>query len=691
MLSNTVLSVDKKASKFAELCEITFKKQPIVDARKSCLLNRKLAEKRGLLPQVKRILKVLIKIESKSANHLNVVSLFKEQSLLTSNKLEEYFLARGQASYYYHLGKFSHAEKYFIRGFALAKQLDEPIYLAKSYNDIGLVHFRKLEYKKAILFYKKSLAIKEQLNRIKDSGVTLNNIGLIYYRLGEFKKSLKYYSQAFEKYQKALHSDPDSKLLIKKITHINTDLSAVYLRLGERELSSKKLKDVFSDIEHSQSNNEKIARLTDLAEGLLDNNEYTLASTLLKKAESYIPIGSERHAKLLFYIGEAESHLENWSKSKQYTVLAIEKAEKNKDDSVLLRAYGLLSQIYFHQGNFENAFKNLRHHELINQEDTKKRYDDDLRQVKYEFEIERAEKELLTKEVALLSSENSNYKLTAVIYIFIVLLGFLFIISYYKISLNKQKRKLLLAELEKHKTLLLELDKPLINFKHLFQNVEEHIVACTEAGYLIYTNIPNLKNKPNLKVLNLRELSKSLNMTLENVSRSGKNLDMNIQKFDFLESEYKVKVFPVLNNEYVIFQFFTEVAGLFDVSGKLNLINRFSRSLNSLEVDKTDTASLRPLIVDVMELCVKTWVKITDTNKVEFAEQSHIWKVNIDDGRLRTRSLDKYLSVNTLPKQPRLKNVIKSCHFMLSQNKLIGSERELIEGYLAKIMEFEDH
>jgi hypothetical protein len=79
------------------------------------------------------------------------------------------------------------------------------------------------------------------------------------------------------------------------------------------------------------------------------------------------------------------------------------------------------------------------------------------------------------------------------------------------------------------------------------------------------------------------------------------------------------------------------------------------------------------------------WEKVTLSNRVEFADQSKVWKINIDEGRLRTRSLDKYLSVNSIPKNPRVNQVIKSCHFMLTLEKVKPLDRKKIEFYLQKL------
>jgi hypothetical protein len=86
-----------------------------------------------------------------------------------------------------------------------------------------------------------------------------------------------------------------------------------------------------------------------------------------------------------------------------------------------------------------------------------------------------------------------------------------------------------------------------------------------------------------------------------------------------------------------------------------------------------------------MKYCLKVWKKRTMQNKIEFAYQSKIWKINVDDGRLRTRSLDKYFSINAIPKNPRIHQVIKSCHFMLTLKQLNQDERVKIKFYIEKL------
>jgi hypothetical protein len=73
----------------------------------------------------------------------------------------------------------------------------------------------------------------------------------------------------------------------------------------------------------------------------------------------------------------------------------------------------------------------------------------------------------------------------------------------------------------------------------------------------------------------------------------------------------------------------------------------------------------RKNIVDLMILSVQCWEQSTKKNKIELAEESNIWRINVDGGRLRVRSMDRYLGVNKLPKVPRWRDVLKTAYFVL--------------------------
>lgn len=96
------------------------------------------------------------------------------------------------------------------------------------------------------------------------------------------------------------------------------------------------------------------------------------------------------------------------------------------------------------------------------------------------------------------------------------------------------------------------------------------------------------------------------------------------------------------------------------------------RSLsNLLEFTGNDTvttkAVTREQAVAVMNLALTCWQHILGKTKLELAEQSRIWPVYIDKSTPTTRTLDKYLNLNTCPKNPRHQRVIDTAEFVLRE------------------------
>lgn len=77
-------------------------------------------------------------------------------------------------------------------------------------------------------------------------------------------------------------------------------------------------------------------------------------------------------------------------------------------------------------------------------------------------------------------------------------------------------------------------------------------------------------------------------------------------------------------------------------------------------------AQLRELLVEVMSLSLRYWKQTTQKTKIELAEDSKVWTASIDSGgTYRTRTLDRYLRINTLPANPRSGEVLDTAYFVL--------------------------
>ena len=87
----------------------------------------------------------------------------------------------------------------------------------------------------------------------------------------------------------------------------------------------------------------------------------------------------------------------------------------------------------------------------------------------------------------------------------------------------------------------------------------------------------------------------------------------------------------------------------------------------------------REKTVELIKRSMQLWQKTTNLSKFDFAEKSGIWRVHLDRSSLQTRTLDKYLTIETLPKNPRWRDVIATAEFVLAECEGAESSEELAE------------
>ncbi len=98
-------------------------------------------------------------------------------------------------------------------------------------------------------------------------------------------------------------------------------------------------------------------------------------------------------------------------------------------------------------------------------------------------------------------------------------------------------------------------------------------------------------------------------------------------------------------------------------------------------------AAFRLALVELMLAVVEAWERSTGRNRIELAERSRIWRINIDDGRLRARAMERYLSLSRLPQNPRWRDVLRLAYYVLGECRLDTAERDdlqrRVDGVLA--------
>ena len=82
-------------------------------------------------------------------------------------------------------------------------------------------------------------------------------------------------------------------------------------------------------------------------------------------------------------------------------------------------------------------------------------------------------------------------------------------------------------------------------------------------------------------------------------------------------------------------------------------------------------------IVRAMQDALAAWERYGEGGKLALAEQSGQWRITNDNGTLKTRTLDKYLRIDTLPARPRSGNVIRTLRFVLETLADLPAQEQL--------------
>ena len=96
-------------------------------------------------------------------------------------------------------GNYNDALGYYYQALKVSREYKDQNGIAKAYNNIGVIHQKKLNLDKALEFFNKSLDIKLKINAsLKNIANTYSNIGIIYKKKGDYGNALKNYSKGLE-------------------------------------------------------------------------------------------------------------------------------------------------------------------------------------------------------------------------------------------------------------------------------------------------------------------------------------------------------------------------------------------------------------------------------------------------------------------------------------------------------------
>lgn len=520
---------------------------------------------------------------------LEIADLYSQQGLYADS---DYYLAKVKQSDWYlsdtivqyrwnrlvghkflHQTDYDQAKSYLEQGYKIAQREGDTEWLAKSSNDLGLIHFKLLDYKNALLYYKESLKYKEQIGNLYYIGTTLNNLGLLNKDLGNIEQAIEYYEQALDTFLNYTRTDNFDVRVFSNISHLYEDLAVIYALNGNNDKQSQYINKIIETFSTKLSTNEKVRALKNLALVHIKQEQSSEARQFINESRKFAGLNSNYLDEIAYidaYISYLEGDLEQ---ALVQANKALSHSQSANKPQVLSDIHQLFYTIYEQQGQYQQSFKHLNQHYQYKEQELQAQYQTDLQLINQQIAKERLERQLISEQ---LTREKQNNKIRSLSNIILGSLIILLALSFLLISLIYRKRKdkqALLASIKSHKEKLL---------------------------------------------------------LLESEATSDKDIQRDNQ--------------------------------------------------NSSDED------FRQSLVELLVETVNLWEKVTQSDRIELAEKSRIWRVSIDEGRLRTRSLDKYLNIQKIPQNPRWRNVVKTSHYVLAECHLSQADRASLEDKLEQVM-----
>ena len=96
----------------------------------------------------------------------------------------------------------------------------------------------------------------------------------------------------------------------------------------------------------------------------------------------------------------------------------------------------------------------------------------------------------------------------------------------------------------------------------------------------------------------------------------------------------------------------------------------------------------RRALVELMLSALEAWERATGTGRLELAEKSRIWRVAVDDGRVRARAMERYLGVSRLPQNPRWRDVVRTGYYVLEHCAMDPEARERLQRQVDAVLAY---
>ncbi|WP_223788250.1 tetratricopeptide repeat protein [Marinicella meishanensis] len=603
---------------------------------------------------------------------------------------------------------------FYEQALQVANQMADQALIANGYNDLGAINIELGRYQTALEWLQKSLSIHQQKQDHFRTALTLANLAEVFVLIDEHQLALTYFQDAYDAHAINLRQNPSQEAFYDPyIAHVEQDMGQLLIDSKDYKKAANRLKSALQKYQSHQMVAQQVRVLTTLAKLDLAQQQYQSAMTTLNQAvalEKTLPRAEHIELQLTLVQTLIETDQLVAAKEIAQSGLAMAREKTNlKAQADFLKS---LAVIHEFDNQIEASLDYQKQFQTIHNQELKQKYNQSL--LRLQNEIDASQKQ---REIAALASEKAQQEVTLLQQRWglagaSVLLILLFIYLYIQIKKKNLYRQQALRDQANHSKQLNALSNKSVDLALVLEGLKSPLICFDFAGKIhhqshglstIQDQDSHVKNEhPDIwiEVMNNLNEDDQLNQDLllksvnpERIAALA-NHHVWIHQLKFFE-DLLVAVFinPVEPEQVAISEaekikqhgeYLNTLSRLWHTGQKLSVdqIDRFAPLLAAMKVHQPtikhsvlSNHDLRVMAVEIMNTCVDYWEKNTGQDPLDLAEKSGLWLVSMHDGRLRIRTLNRYLDIKKLPANPRWKQVVKTAHFILSACELNINQR----------------
>lgn len=598
--------------------------------------------------------------------------------------LRDFRLARRRGILAFRQEKFSDALAQFRQAQELALAHSDETSLAQSWNDLGNVQRRIGNYREALNAYLASLELKRR-GKEEQLGPLYNNLANLYQDLGEYDTAQRRYAEALADYERAQRP--------RDAAHTRESLAAVLVKTGALEPAAEALDQVVAAFAQLGARADEIRAQVAVAALAQDRGQLPKARAALERAralaaELKLPLS----ANLALQTARLQRSDGDVAAARAVLAAALERQSPEAAERVRLLeasaeaafAAGDIKAAYALQQSFHEADARLRD----------AAHDRRLEQLRVQFDVAEQQRAIdrlaADNRVAALALRQRTTQLQlglACALVLLLLVAGGFMRARQRSQLAAAVREARLAderEQFRHSAEALRADSRRV--QSLLDRSRAALLAIDTAGALVAMNAAaagllgqrreDALGRPFADFLaapSQQVLQQALSQHDEQDAEVSLQLRLRDKgpalRCSLLPGDADIAVLQVVDSD--------ETAAGDDIDTEA--VAGEAARVDAAAADSGDAEAFRRELVELMVFTVEAWERASGRTRIELAEKSRVWRVTIDEGRLRVRAMERYLSLARLPRQPRWREVLRTAYFVLSECRLDEADRQTLK------------